>query len=22
IAQKNIGHAHITAAKTRPPLIG
>ncbi|SEH45636.1 TIGR01440 family protein [Halobacillus karajensis] len=22
IAQKSIGHAHITAAKTRPPLIG
>ncbi|WLR49453.1 TIGR01440 family protein [Halobacillus litoralis] len=22
VAQKNIGHAHITAAKTRPPLIG
>lgn len=22
IAQRTIGHAHITAAKTRPPLIG
>lgn len=22
IAKKSIGHAHITAAKTRPPLIG